>query len=210
MPKEKALEQLIREAQLENKAAVEEIVRRFQPLVWATARRLAPNLDMVDDLAQEGNLALLTAIYNYRPGTAPFTWYAKRQVYYAVHYALRCSCRTWEREGASLDAPVADGFTLSVTLTSDELGPEEQALAAGDKEAFRQAWARLTPRQQQVVAGRIEGQTFAAIAARLRIAPSTAKGAYARALAQLKKLLSTQVQTTSFCQSISEGGQKEV
>ncbi|NLG87309.1 MAG: sigma-70 family RNA polymerase sigma factor [Firmicutes bacterium] len=193
MQPEKPLEQLIREAQRDNKAAVEEVVRRFQPLVWATARRLAPNLDMVDDMAQEGNLALLTAIYNYRPGTAPFTWYAKRQVYYAIHYALRCSCRRWEREGVSLDAPLADGVTLSAILISEELGPEEAALVAGDQEAFWHAWARLTTRQQQVVAYRMEGQTFAAIAARLRIAPSTAKGAYARALAQLKKLLSTQV-----------------
>ena len=34
MPKNKTLEQLIREAQLENRSAVEEIVNRFQPLVW--------------------------------------------------------------------------------------------------------------------------------------------------------------------------------
>lgn len=189
MPKNKTLEQLIREAQLENRSAVEEIVNRFQPLVWATARRLASCSDLVDDLVQEGNLALLTAIYNYRPGTAPFTWYAKRQVYYAVHYALRCNRRTWKREGVSLDAPVTDGLTLAAILTSDELGPEEKALAGADKEAFWHACARLTPRQQRVVAGRLQGHTFAAIAAQLGIAPSTAKGAYARAVARLKKLL---------------------
>ena len=98
----KELEQLIRAAQRDNRAAVEEIVRRFQPLVWAAARRWALQPDLVDDLAQEGNLALLTAIYNFRPGTAPFTWYVKRQVYYAVRYALRCSQRLREREGTSL------------------------------------------------------------------------------------------------------------
>ena len=54
----KELEQLIRAAQRDNRAAVEEIVRRFQPLVWATARRWALQPDLVDDLAQEGNLAL--------------------------------------------------------------------------------------------------------------------------------------------------------
>ncbi|HHV07317.1 MAG TPA: sigma-70 family RNA polymerase sigma factor [Firmicutes bacterium] len=209
MQNARTLEQLIKEAQLGNKAAVEEIVERFQPLVWATARRFASNTDLADDFAQEGNLALLTAIYNYRPGAAPFTWYAKRQVYYAVRYALRCSRRNWEREGVSLDAPLTAGLTLAAILVSDELGPEEQALAAWDQEAFRQAWARLTPRQQQVIAGRMQGLTFAAIATRLKIAPSTAKGAYARAVARLKKLLSTQVQSASFCQSISEGGQKE-
>lgn len=193
MQRGKTLEQLIREAQRGKKESVEEIVRRFQPLVWATARRLAPDADMVDDMVQEGNLALLTAIYDYRPGTAPFTWYAKRQVYYAVRYALRRSRRIWEREGASLDLSLAGEFTLAAILASDEPGPEEQALAAGDQEAFRHAWARLTLRQRQVVAGRIEGLTFAEIAARLKIAPSTAKGAYARAVAQLKKLLNAQV-----------------
>ncbi|MGI6129133.1 MAG: RNA polymerase sigma factor [bacterium] len=210
MQKEKALEQLVREAQLGKRSAVEEIVRRFQPLVWSTARRLAPALDMVDDMVQEGNLALVTAICDYRPGTAPFTWYVKRQVYYAVSYALRCSRRTLEREGISLDAPVADEQTLCSVLTSDELGPEEQALAAGDKEAFRQAWSHLTLRQRQVVAGRMQGLTFAAIASQLKIAPTTAKGAYARAVVQLKKLLTTQVQRVSLSQFINEGGQKEV
>lgn len=206
----KELEQLIRAAQRDNRAAVEEIVRRFQPLVWATARRWALQPDLVDDLAQEGNLALLTAIYNFRPGTAPFTWYVKRQVYYAVRYALRCSQRLREREGTSLDAPLKDGLGLAAMLASDQPGPEEQALSTEDKEAFWHAVAKLTRRQQQVVAGRLKGLTFAAIARQLNIAPSTAKGAYARAEARLKKVLAHQVQIASVRQSISEGGRKEV
>lgn len=189
----KKLEQLIRAAQRGDKAAVEEVVDRFQPLVWAAAQRWASNPDVVADMAQEANLALLTAIYNFRPGVAPFTWYVKKQVYYAVRYGLRCRQRWQEREGISLETPVAEGLGLAALLEAEEPGPEEQVQIAENREALWQAVARLTPRQQQVIAGRLQGLTFAAIARQLTISPSAAKGAYARAKLRLKKLLATQV-----------------
>ena len=68
---------------------------------------------------------------------------------------------------------MTDGLTLAAILTSDELGPEEKALAGADKEAFGTLVPGY-PRQQRVVAVGA-GHTFAAIAAQLGIAPSTAK-----------------------------------
>ena len=83
MQNARTLEQLIKEAQLGNKAAVEEIVERFQPLVWATARRFASNTDLADDFAQEGT-GSLTAIYNYRPGAVCLLGMPKGR------YIMRC------------------------------------------------------------------------------------------------------------------------
>lgn len=196
------LDRLIRAAQRGNKTAVEELVTRFQPLVWATARRWASCPDTVAEMVQEGNLALLTAIYNFRPGTAPFTWYVKKQVYYAVRYALRCARRLKEREGSSLDAAGTEGAGLVAVLAAAGPGPEEQTVAAEEIGAFWHAVAKLTPRQQQVVAGRVQGLTFAAIAGQLGISPSAAKGAYTRAKDRLKKLLFSQVQIPPDSQSI--------
>ncbi|MDK2856003.1 MAG: polymerase sporulation-specific sigma factor [Bacillota bacterium] len=191
------LEYLVRAAQRGEEAALSELVRRFQPLIWAAARRLAPEADDAEDLAQEGNLALIRAIQNFRPaGGAPFPWYAKRQVYWAVRTAARELRRSRRREEACLDQEGQDGLALLDRLADPGLGPEEAALAGWERRALRAAWHQLTPRQQAVLAFRARGYTFERLAAALAVRPSTAKGAYARAVARLKKILADRDQTS--------------
>lgn len=191
------LEYLVREAQRGEEAALTELVRRFQPLVWAAARRLAPSQDDAEDLAQEGNLALIQAIHNFRPaGGAPFPWYAKRQVYWAVRAAARELKHSRSREEACLDEGGEDGLALLDHLAAPGPGPEEWAVAEWERKALRAAWQKLTPRQQAVLAFRARGYTFERLAAALAIRPSSAKGAYARAVARLKKILADRDQTS--------------
>ncbi|MDI3538760.1 MAG: polymerase sporulation-specific sigma factor [Bacillota bacterium] len=191
------LEYLVRAAQRGEEAALNEIVRRFQPLVWAAARRLAPDADDAEDLAQEANLALIQAIHNFRPaGGAPFPWYAKRQVYWAVRAAARELRRSRSREEACLDQEGEDGLALLDRLADPGPGPEEWAVAGWERKALCAAWEKLTPRQQAVVALRARGYTFERLASALGVRPSSAKGAYARAVVRLKKILAGRDQTS--------------
>jgi len=191
------LEYLVRMAQRGEEEALKEIVRRFQPLIWAAARRLAPNLDDVEDLAQEGNLALIRAVQNFRPaGGAPFPWYAKRQVYWAVRTAARELKRSRSREEARLDEEEENGLALLDRLADPGPGPEERAVAGWEQKALDAAWKKLTLRQQAVLALRARGYTFERVALALGVRPSSAKGAYARAVARLKKILADRDQTS--------------
>lgn len=181
---------LVRAAQRGDKQATAELIARFQPLVWAAARRLSPSVSEVEDLVQEANLALLKAVRDFRPaGGAPFAWYAKRQVYWAVRAAVRELRQRSSREEACLDEPSGDGLGAADRLTDPDPTPEERALTGCEREAVRAAWAELTLRQRQVLAARLQGATFAATAARLGMAPSSAKGVAARGVARLRRLL---------------------
>jgi RNA polymerase sigma-70 factor (ECF subfamily) len=188
------LEHLVRAAQRGEPAALAALVGRFQPLVWAAARRLAPAPDDAEDLAQEGNLALVLAVRAFRPaGGAPFAWYAKRRVYWAVQAAARRLKRGRSREEATLDEAGAGGLSPVDLLEDPAPGPEDCAIAASARAALRTAWDRLTPRQRQVLSARAGGATFPQVAAALGIAPSSAKGIAARGTARLKKLLAGRV-----------------
>lgn len=194
MPMRKPTEELVRSAQHGNKEALRELVERFQPLVWAAARRLAPAPEDAEDLAQEANLALLSAIANFRPaGGAPFAWYAKRQVYWGVLAAARRLTKERARAGVSLEEVRGEELSLGDLARDLSPGPEEIVLAEGERAALRSAWQELTPRQRQVLAARACGLTFGEVAAAMGVAPSTVKGLAARGLARLQKLLGDRV-----------------
>ena len=104
------LEKLLYQAQGGDRAALAEIVRRFQPLVLATARRLAAEGVEWLDLVQEGNLALMEAVFAFNPrGRAGFPWYARRRVYFALFNYRRDNLRLQERETLTLDLPLEEG-----------------------------------------------------------------------------------------------------
>lgn len=124
---------------------------------------------------------------------APFAWYAKRRVYWAVQAAARRLKRGRSREEATLDEAGAGGLSPVDLLEDPAPGPEDCAIAASARAALRTAWDRLTPRQRQVLSARAGGATFLQVAAALGIAPSSAKGIAARGTARVKKLLAGRV-----------------
>ncbi|MGI6604006.1 MAG: RNA polymerase sigma factor [bacterium] len=179
---------LVRAAQRGDALAKELVVQRFRPLVEATAKRLAPEAGDVDDLIQEATLALLRALREFRPaGGAPFAWYAKRQVYWAVQAVVRRLKKERARCELRLDNPSGETLTLAELLEDPSPGPEEIAVAEDMRCLFQSVWATLTERQRQVLALRSQGLTFSEIAKELGISPSTAKGVAARGREQIKK-----------------------
>ena len=187
------LEKLLYQAQGGDRAALAEIVSRFQPLVLATARRLATEGTEWMDLVQEGNLALVEAVFDFNPrGRAGFPWYARRQVYFAIFNYRRNGLRTAERESLTLDLPLEgeEGATLLDLLPAGEKGPEEEVLSRSRYLELRLALARLPEKQRQVLKGLyVEGKGVTEVGREMGIGPSSVKGLEGRGLKNLARLL---------------------
>ncbi|MGI6143476.1 MAG: sigma-70 family RNA polymerase sigma factor [bacterium] len=187
------LEKLLYQAQGGDRAALAEIVSRFQPLVLATARRLATEGTEWMDLVQEGNLALVEAVFDFNPrGRAGFPWYARRRVYFAIFNYRRNGLRTAERESLTLDLPLEgeEGATLLDLLPAGEEGPEEEVLSRSRYLELRLALARLPEKQRQVLKGLyVEGKGVTEVGRAMGIGPSSVKGLEGRGLKNLARLL---------------------
>jgi RNA polymerase sigma factor (sigma-70 family) len=188
------LAKLIYQAQSGNRAALAEIVERFQSLVIATARRLHSGGIPWLDFVQEGNLALVEAVYSFNPrGSAGFPWYARRRVYYALYNYRRRLLRSCGRELLTLDSPLfetEEGTALIHLLSGGDQGVEERILSKESYHSLRLALARLPEKQRQVMhALYFQEQRLTDVAKELGIGPSAVKGLEKRGLNNLRKLL---------------------
>ncbi|HHW55529.1 MAG: sigma-70 family RNA polymerase sigma factor [bacterium] len=187
------LEKLLYQAQGGDRAALAEIVRRFQPLVLATARRLAAEGVEWLDLVQEGNLALMEAVFAFNPrGRAGFPWYARRRVYFALFNYRRDNLRLQERETLTLDLPLeeGEGATLLDLLPAEGEGPEDVVLARSRDQELHLALARLPEKQRRVLKALYwEGKGVSELAREMGIAPSSVKGLENRGLKNLARFL---------------------
>jgi RNA polymerase sigma-H factor len=97
---------LLEAAQREEWRAQEELLRRYEPLVRATVRRLRipPRVDR-EDLAQEARVGLLHAIRRWKPERGPFRAFAALCVHNQVMKALDAAC-------AGKHAPLSDAQPL--------------------------------------------------------------------------------------------------
>jgi RNA polymerase sigma factor (sigma-70 family) len=86
------LESLVAAAQLDptnDGQAMNEIVRRFQPLAMALAGRLTRNLSFHDDIVQAAVVGLLEAVRHHNPTRARFAGYARVYMRGAARRELR-------------------------------------------------------------------------------------------------------------------------
>jgi len=187
------LEKLLHQARGGDRAALAEIVARFQPLVLATARRLAAAGDEWPDLVQEGNLALVEAVFDFNPrGRAGFPWYARRRVYFAIYNYRRNNLQRARREPLTLDLPLEgeDGATLLDLLPAEGGGPEDEILARSRCRELRLALARLPEKQRRVLrALYLEGKGVSELAREMGISPAAVKGLEGRGLKNLARVL---------------------
>ncbi len=185
------LDKLLYRARGGDEGALAEIVTRFQPLVLATAQRLSTEETSWMDLVQEGNLALVEAVWDFKSrGGAPFPWYARRRVYYGIYNHRRKEMRTKMREDLILDKPFGEGeeTTLLHLLPAGEEGPEEKVFRRRRYQQLRLALAQLPQRQRRVLKGLyFEGRGVSELAREMGITPPSVKGLEARGLKNLAK-----------------------
>lgn len=175
-----------------------EVFAQYEPLVAKFAHRFARAPADVEDLAQEGRIALLRAARSWRPdGGASFLGYAYRSIWGAVSWAARTQARRGFRrtkgsrvDVLSVDAPDDNGQTLH-----DLIGRrEDQDRRVVGEEILVRLRGRLDERCQVVLDGRLQGETLGEIGRRLGVT-----GEFVR---QLEAQIVTKVQR------IEEGGRR--
>jgi RNA polymerase sporulation-specific sigma factor len=161
---------LLAAAQAHDRRAQDELVRRYDPLVQGTVRRmrLPASVDR-EDVAQEARIGLLAAVRAWRPGRAPFPAFAARCVRNRVIVVLNNAGRNKHRvldHARSLDAPPAaphDGRPGdSASYESVPVGagdPEATALAHEQLEAICAALPTLTVKERAALRGSLNGRS---------------------------------------------------
>lgn len=163
--------------------AVEEVVKRLQPLLVASIRRYYNKKDQYQDLMQDGNLTILESIreYDSKKGVY-FLGFVKSKIKYLYLNKHR------EKYCSSLNEKVGDGDLEIIDLLEEE---EVDFLGGLIQEEDRRQLARalegLTKRQGQIIdLFYQEKMTLGEIADRLGISYRTVVNLRVNALAKLR------------------------
>jgi RNA polymerase sigma factor (sigma-70 family) len=165
-------------AQRGDHAAREELLRRYEPLVQATIRRMRlPRRVDREDIAQEARIAVLGAILAWRPDRGALAAFAARCIRNRVIDALDAAGRHKHQTlngASSLDAPTcppratADGGTLAVPICDvvpgRDPGPEATLLLREQLAAVRAALPTLTLKERQALLGMLNGRSHQQLA----------------------------------------------
>ncbi len=190
---ERALLERWREAR--DEAALVRLVERMRPLLFVVARRYASAAVPIDELVAAGRVGLFEAIARFDPDREV------RLGSYAIHWvrARVLDCLAQEgRRGASLDAPVGGGESLTLAETIADDGPDLEAelAAAGARARVASLLAsllgRLDARERLVVERRWLASapvTFAALGRELGLSGERARQIEAEALGKLRAAL---------------------
>jgi RNA polymerase sigma factor (sigma-70 family) len=164
-----------------------DIVRRFAPLITKIATRFAGQGIDVEDLEQEGRIALVAKL---RAGWKPIPSSVALAVSEAVSKAIRDARRAKRHLPGlvSLDATYDDDEDCGPALQVGAPATQETELAGLELAAIALRKLKTMPdRQQAIVRGVMAGETFRALAARLKISKSTAEESYAAAMRTLRR-----------------------
>jgi len=173
VPASRAERALLHAAGHADQRAQDELLRRYEPLVQATLRRmtLPPRADR-EDLAQEARLALVNAIRAWRPGVGAFPALAQRCIANHLIMTLRYAGRTKRRafeHALSLNVPVCgatDAVTLLERIPSAVGDPEHCALVSAQLAAILEGLPKLTERERNAMRGALNDYTQKQLAAR--------------------------------------------
>lgn len=182
--------------------AYREIRHEARSIAEATATRTH-----LDDLIQYGALGLIEARARYDPdrGTT-FRSFAKHRVRGAILDGLRESMPLSRRAYVTLRGRVADSELISRRVIHHALAeiaqhlaldhatdPEEDLLAAADLRRLRQAIARLTDSERAIIVAVYDldenGDSGAALAARLGVSRSTVSKVHRRVIHRLRAVM---------------------
>ena len=170
--------ELFARAQRGDKAAYEEIVRRYQQIAFRTAYVITGSAADAEDAAQDGFIKAYRALDRFRTGADPRPWLL-RIVANEARNRVRSSGR---RQG--LELRLAEGFRPGDAAPS----PEAAAVAAEDRRRLLALVNQLSEEDRLVIASRYFLElTGEETAAALRIPEGTVKSRLSRALQRLRR-----------------------
>lgn len=194
---------LVQAAQRGDRRAEDELVRRYEPLVQRSVRKLKlPPWCEREDLAQEARLGLVTAMRAWRPERGAFPAFARRcvrnQALLAVISASRHKHRALNlavslEDNAAEDCPDHPRpLRLVDRLASAEdarLDPESRLLLREEVESVVHALPSLTAAERAALSGGLCKQTHRQLAQALQVTPKAASQAAYRARRKLAAAL---------------------
>jgi RNA polymerase sigma factor (sigma-70 family) len=167
---------LLEAAQQGDRHAIEQLLRRYEPLVWRVVWSLRPPPGCErEDLAQEARIGLVGAIHAWRPERGPFPAFAGRCVRNQALLAVQAAARhkqqllaravslNYEHGGDSRTGEdrtllsLVDAFPSTGTRTD----PEAQLLVSEQLRTVIRAVPSLTERERRALAGALDGLTYA-------------------------------------------------
>jgi RNA polymerase sigma-70 factor (ECF subfamily) len=171
------VDRLVTEARNGNVAAFETLYDMFAGRVFRFFRYRVANAETAEDLTQKVFLKMIEQLPNYRNMGLPF-----------AAWLFSIARNTWvdDRRTDHPAAPLDD----AVELASDQRGPEDRAADAYELDMVRQALARLTDDQREVIVCRFfAGLTPRETAAQMGRTEGSVRVLQHRALASLRGLL---------------------
>jgi RNA polymerase sigma-70 factor (ECF subfamily) len=174
-------------------AAFEQLVMRFQPMVYGLLYRVLNDPEDARDVTQETFLKVYQYAKSFRGDSELKTWIYRIAVNQASNHQ-RWWRRRWRRETISLHAvALADGAPLAERLASQTEDPERQAIFLERQRMLTAALADLKfDFRVAVVMRDIKGLSYDEIADALQISVGTVKSRIARGREELRRKLKGQ------------------
>jgi RNA polymerase sigma-70 factor (ECF subfamily) len=127
---EQVVRRLVVDAKAGDREAMRQLYVRFSPHVHAYVLRIVSNRDDADDVTQQTFAKLLTELWRYEPGDAPFgAWMLRVSRNAAIDHLRRSRAVPWEvvpRDGERVDdAPLERRVSLRQALASLTAGQRD-------------------------------------------------------------------------------------
>ena len=175
--------QLIKKAAAGDTAAFGTLVERYQKQVYNLALRMVNNESDAEDLAQEAFLRAWRSLGSFQFTSQFSTWLYRLTSNICIDF-LRAQKR---RKVVSLTM-LRDDEDSQWDLPDESPLPEQQMIAAQERETLAKAFAALDPEFRQILTLRIvNGCSYQQISEILGIAEGTVKSRLSRAREQLRK-----------------------
>jgi RNA polymerase sigma factor (sigma-70 family) len=181
-------EALLRRYTAENDGqALEQLVRRYAPMVYAAARRQVRDPAMADDVAQCAFVAFARRAGAIRSGAALGAWLLQTTRYTAANAVKAENTRRRYEQAAQFHRPHPQADPREIAADADERRQWESLRPCLDS-----AIARLSRRDQSAVILRFfRGLSLVEVARSLEISEEAARKRVSRALRRLRKSLVT-------------------
>ena len=199
--------QLIKNAAAGDAAAFEALVERYQKQVYNLALRMVNNESDAEDLAQEAFIRAWRGLGSFQFTSQFSTWLYRLTSNICIDF-LRAQKR---RKVVSLTM-LRDEEDSQWDLPDSDPLPEQQMIAAQEREALSRAFAALDPEFRQVLTLRIvNGCSYQQIGQILGVAEGTVKSRLSRAREQLRKKMAANGNFSGTSASNSQkGGRSDV
>ena len=186
-------------AQKGNKAAVEAVLSKYTPLVYAACRnKYLPGADF-EDLMQEGLIGILNAIRDFKSDqNTSFSSFAEMCVKRRIASALKTANRqkhsplnsyvsfqahTGDEENGTYEEEIAD-----VSASAEQISPEEILIRQeSDSILNEQLRTLLSPQELSVLFGILDGYSYSEIASSMGISEKSVDNARQRIKTKLIK-----------------------